>query len=212
MQVAPSADITAIVSALQQGRAPEAERMTRAWLDAEPGNEEGRILLALSLQLQERYSDALQAWRDLTVLMPRSAVHWNNLATALRDAGELRDAEDAYRHTIELDPQSAPARMNLGYLFLEYGKFSEARECFLAAHALDPASPDARIYGAQMCIALDERDLAKQLLAPRAGWTLSDELTLELASLMSSVGTADEGMQRFEGLVRRDAANLRAMA
>jgi tetratricopeptide (TPR) repeat protein len=187
--------------------------MTRTWLAREPGSEDALILLAMCLQLQERNADAVQAWRELTVLMPQSAVHWNNLATALRNAGQLLEAEDAYRRTIDIDPESFLARMNLGYLQLEYGKFPEARDCFLAAHTLDPASPEARIYAAQMCIALDERELAKQLLEPRQRWTgLSDELTLELASLMSSVGTADEGLRLFEDLLRHDPHNLRAMA
>jgi tetratricopeptide (TPR) repeat protein len=213
MQATTPADIATIVSALQQGRMQEAEQMTRARLVFEPGNEDALMLLAMCLQLQERNADAVHAWRELTVRMPQSAVHWNNLATALRNAGELLEAEDAYRRTIELDPDSFLARLNLGYLLLECGKFPEARDCFLAAHTLDPASPEARIFAAQMCIALDERDLAKRLLEPRGSWTgLPDDLTLELASLMSSVGTADEGLRLFEELLRHDPHNLRAMA
>jgi tetratricopeptide (TPR) repeat protein len=213
MQANAPADIATIVSALQQGRAPEAEQMTRAWLAQEPANEDGLILLAMCLQLQERNTDAVQAWRDLTVLMPQSFVHWNNLATALRTAGELVEAEAAYRRTVELDPESSLAQMNLGYLLLECGRYQEARECFFAAFALDPVSPEIRIYAAQMCVALDERDRARQLLEPRHSWTgLSDELTLELASLWSLAGTADEAIGLFEDLLRRDPHNLRALA
>jgi tetratricopeptide (TPR) repeat protein len=213
MQANAPADIATIVSALQQGRAPEAEQMTRAWLAQEPANEDGLILLAMCLQLQERNTDAVQAWRDLTVLMPQSFVHWNNLATALRTAGELVEAEAAYRRTVELDPESSLAQMNLGYLLLECGRYQEARECFFAALALDPVSPEIRIYAAQMCVALDERDRARQLLEPRHSWTgLSDELTLELASLWSLAGTADEAIGLFEDLLRRDPHNLRALA
>ena len=96
---------------------------------------------------------------------------------------------------------------------LESGKFPEARDAFFAAHALDAASPVARIYAAQTCIALDSRYLAEQLIAPWRSWTqLSDELTLELASLMISAGTADDGAQIFEGLLRKNPNNLRAMA
>jgi tetratricopeptide (TPR) repeat protein len=187
--------------------------MTRAWLAQEPANEDGLILLAMCLQLQERNTDAVQAWRDLTVLMPQSFVHWNNLATALRTAGELVEAEAAYRRTVELDPESSLAQMNLGYLLLECGRYQEARECFFAAFALDPVSPEIRIYAAQMCVALDERDRARQLLEPRHSWTgLSDELTLELASLWSLAGTADEAIGLFEDLLRRDPHNLRALA
>ncbi len=213
MRAIQPTDLAAIVTALQQGRATEAEHMARAWLELEPSNEDGLILLAMALQLQERNADAVQVWRELTLHMPQSATHWNNLATSLRDAGELEQAEDAYRRTLELDPASSLAQLNLGYLLLESGKFPEAHECFFSAHALDPASPEARIYAAQTCRALDQNDLATRLLEPRHGWNdLPDELTLELASLLSAAGTADEGVRLFETLIRKDPHNLRAIA
>lgn len=210
---APVADIPTIVSALQQGRAPDAERLTRAWLAREPRSEDALILLAMSLQLQDRNDDAVRAWQSLTVLMPRSPVHWNNLATALRNAGRLSEAEGAYRKTIELDPNSPLAHLNLGYLLLECGKYPEARDCFFAAHALEPAAPEPRIYAAQMSLALDERETARQLLAPRAQWNdLSDELTLELAGLMGAAGTSADGLRLLESVLARDPDNLRAVA
>lgn len=213
MQATPPTDLGAIATALQQGRALEAEAMARTWLALEPASEDGMIVLALALQLQARNADAVQVWRELTLRMPLSATYWNNLATSLRDAGELEQAEDAYRRTLDLDAASPLAQMNLGYLLLESGKFREANESFFSAHALDPASPEARIYAAQTCRALDQNDLATRLLEPRHAWyDLSDELTLELASLLSAAGTADEGIRLFENLIRKDPHNLRALA
>lgn len=213
MHATVSSDIAAIVSALQQGNAAVAEQLSRAWLVRDANTEDGMVLLALSLQQQERNDEAAQAWRELTTRMPRSATHWNNLATALRNAGELHEAKEAYQRSLELDPTCFLARLNLGYLWLEYGKNPEAHDCLMAAHALDPASPEARIYAAQTCLALDRRDLARRLLEPRHSWNaLSEELMLDLASLMSAAGTVEEGVALYEELLRRDANNLRAKA
>lgn len=162
---------------------------------------------------QDRPAEAISVCRELTQLAPQSAIYWNNLGTALRDAGELRDAEDAYRHATRLDPTFFGAFLNLGYLLLESGQFPEARDAFYAAHTLDSASPEARIYGAQTCVALDRRDLAEQLVAPWRQWMeLPDELMLDLASLMVAAGNADDGARIFENLLRKNPGNMRAMA
>lgn len=213
MQTISTPSIETIISTLQCGNPREAQRLTQEYLAMMPGNEDGLMLLSMCLMQQGRAEQAISACRALTRRFPNSAIHWSNLATAQRDAGELQDAEQTYRHAIKLDPTFFGALINLGYLLLESGKYPEARETFFAAHALDNASPEARIYAAQTCIALDSRDIAAQLIAPWRSWIgLSDELTLELAGLMTAAGNSDEGVRIFEDLLRRNPDNLRAMA
>jgi tetratricopeptide (TPR) repeat protein len=213
MHAIATPSIETIVSALQLGNPQEAERLTRDYLAREPASEDGWILLGMCLMQQGRTDEGISTCRELTRRVPESAIYWSNLGTALRDAGELHEAEQAYQRAVELDPKFFGVLINLGYLLLESGKFPEARDTFFAAHALDPASPEARIYAAQTCIALDSRDLAEQLIAPWRSWTqLSDELTVELAGLMTAAGSAQEGARIFEGLLRKDPNNLRAMA
>jgi len=213
MQAVAAPYIAPIVSALQEGKVAEAEQMSRAWLSREPASEDGLLLLTMSLQLQGRPAEAADVCRELIRLQPRSSIYWSNLGTALRDAGELNEAEEAYRRAVELEPDFFGARMNLGYLQLEYGKYAPARESFLAAHALDPASPEARVYAAQMCVALDDRLLAKRLIEPRRSWVgLPDDLVVEFASLLSLLGATDEGIGVFERLLAHDPDNLRAAA
>lgn len=205
--------IEPIVAAFQLGHLQDAERMARAYLAAKPANEDGLILLGMCLMQQDKPDEAISVCRELTQLVPQSAIYWNNLGTALRDAGELREAEDAYGKAVQLDPTFFGAQINLGYLLLESGKFPEAHDSFFAAHRLDPASPEARIYAAQTCIALDSRDIAEKLIAPWRTWTnLSEELTLDLASLMVAAGSPDESARIFEDLLRKNPNNLRAAA
>ena len=213
MQSVATSTIESIVAALQLGRPQDAERLARDFLIDQPANLDGLILLSMSLMQQDRPADAVSVCRELTRLVPQSAIYWSNLGTALRDAGELREAEEAYQKAVDLEPTFYGAQVNLGYLLLESGKFPEARDTFLAAHQLDPDSPEARIYAAQTCIALDNRPLAEQLIAPWRRWNdLSEELTLSLASLMVSAGNADDGARIFESLLRANPNNLRAIA
>ncbi len=213
MQSAVISTIDPIVSALKRGHPQEAERLARDYLSGQPANEDGLLLLSMSLIQQDRHGDAVDVCRELTRLVPQSAIYWSNLGTVLRDVGELRAAEDAYRESVRLDPAFFGALLNLGYLQLEAGKFQEARDALMSAHAIDPTSPEARIYAAMTCIALDRRDVAEELIRPWRRWIdLSDDLMLDLASLMTATEKAEEGSRIFEALLRRDPNNLRAMA
>ncbi len=213
MQTAVKLPIEAINQALMSGQAQEAERLTRGFLQLKPSDEDAMIILGVCLQTQGRSSEAADVYRNLTRLLPQSAMHWNNLGTVLRSAGQVREAEDAYRRAIELEPGYYTALMNLGYLLLQRGIYPPARECFLKAHALDPSSPEARIYAAQMCFALDSRDMAEQLIEPWRTWNdLGEDLALELAILMTHFGKAEDGTRIFENLLRANPNNLRAIA
>lgn len=187
--------------------------MTREYLALAPRDADALLLLGLCLQEQGRSSEAIEPYRQLTQMLPHSAIYWNNLGTVLRGAGQVREAEDAYRHALRLDPRDYTTAINLGFLFLERGIYPAARDAFLHAHEIDPFSPEARIYAAQMCYALDSRDRAEQLLQPWRSWTdLGEELALELAILMTHFGNADEGTRIFEQLLQENPGNLRAIA
>jgi tetratricopeptide (TPR) repeat protein len=213
VQATATPTIEPIVAALQSGHPQDAERLARDYLAAVPANEDGLILLSMCLMQQDRPAEATTVCRELIRLVPQSAIYWSNLGTALRDMGELREAEDAYRRAVQLDSTFFGAFLNLGYLLLESGKFPEAKEALFAAHVLDPNSPDARIYAAQTCLALDSRSLVEQFIEPWRQWTdLPDELMLDLAGLMTAAGSADDGARIFEGLLRKNPNNLRAIA
>jgi tetratricopeptide (TPR) repeat protein len=199
--------------ALSTGNPQEGERLLRGYLADFPSDEDGLTLLGICLMEQDKPAAASDAFRQLTELHPGSATHWNNLATTLRQAGQPLDAEKAYLSALAIEPRNADTHMNVGYLFLERGLYPQARDHFLKAHAIDPVSPEARIYAAQMCFALDSRDIAEQLLEPWRTWHgLGDDLALELAILMTHFGKAEDGTRIFEQLLQRNPQNYRAMA
>jgi tetratricopeptide (TPR) repeat protein len=208
-----SAPIAQVHDALRAGKPQEGERVLRAYLANRPADEDGLTLLGVCLIEQDKPAAAADAFRQLTRLRPESAAHWNNLATTLRQAGQPLEAEQAYRNSIRLDAQNPETYLNLGYLFLERGIYPAAQDNFLKAHALAPNAPEPRIYAAQMCFALDSRDLAEQLLEPWRSWQqLSEDLALELAILMTHFGKAEDGTRIFEQLLEHNPRNLRAIA
>jgi Flp pilus assembly protein TadD len=213
MSIPNSLPLDQVHRALRAGNPQEGERVLRAYLADFPADEDGLTLLGVCLIEQDRPANAADAFRQLTQLRPDSATHWNNLGTALRQAGQPVDAEQAYRNAIAIDARNAETHLNLGYLYLERGIYPAARDHFLQAHAIDPALPDARIYAAQMCFALDSRDTAEQLLEPWRTWgDLSDELSLELAILMTHFGKAEDGTRIFQRLLQHNPNNFRAIA
>ncbi len=200
----------AVADALHTGRGRDAEGMLQPFLARFPDDESGLTLLGLSLQIQNRGVEAANIYRRLTVLFPQS-LHWSNLGTALREAGQTHEAEQAYLKAIEVQPRDAMTRMNLAFLYLERGYPGAAAQHFLIAHRLAPGEPDARIYAAQALYATGDHEEARALIEPWKSWPqLNDTLAQELGTLLIQFGDAEEGAQIFQRLLRDDPNNQRA--
>jgi Flp pilus assembly protein TadD len=205
--------IREINTALQQGHPVEAEKLARTYLVRLPTDANALQLLAMSLHAQGRKAETVQTFHSLTQLSPNIPQYWNNLATALRNADDQAGAKAAYRTATTLDPRFYEALMNLGYLSIDMGDYPCARDSFLQAHTATPASPDARIYAAVMCAALANDEAVERLLVGWQEWkTLSDDVALELAIVLSHAGKGDDGMQILERLTQTNPNNRRATA
>jgi Flp pilus assembly protein TadD len=205
--------IREISTALLQGRPAEAEQLTRTYLARVPTDENALQLLAMCLHSQGRIAETAQAFASLTRLSPNIPQHWNNLATALRNAGDRDGSKAAYRAAIALDPHFYAALMNLGYLSIDVGDYPSARDSFLQAHAVMPASPEARIYAAVMCAALGNDEAVERLLVGWQAWEiLSDDVALELAIVLTSAGKGEDGIRILQRLVGANPNNRRATA
>ncbi|MDR3388058.1 MAG: sulfotransferase [Rudaea sp.] len=185
----PQPSIDDISRALQQGRLPLAEQWARQYLQVLPVDESALVLLGLSEQLQGKLEQAEQTFLKLTRLQPGSPIHWNNLGTVLRAAGQGEAAESAYRQSLVLDGKNVGALENLGLLYHDRGDFAAARFCFLGACELDPDLTSARIYGAHACCECTDMANAERLVASWWQWTQIDlDLQLLLASVMMRIG------------------------
>src|SRR5699024_5387478 len=116
--------------------------------------------ISVSLHWQQRLDEAVPIYAQLTELQPRSALHWSNYATALREhadrqadsAAGLEASAQAYRKALQLEPNNVQARVNYGLLLLQLRDFLSARDVLLRAVELDPATPRTRIHAARACL------------------------------------------------------------
>ncbi len=185
-------------AAYQAGNPALTEQIARQQLRAGADQESWLLMLGLALQSQSRFSEAVEAYAELTRRYPQSGTHWGNLGTVLRQAGRLEEAEGAYCQAIVLEPANAQHLLHMGLLLNEKGNRSSARVAFLNAVDLDPDNVHARIHGASTCFSCGDHGNAKRLLAERDDWQhvpdlqMDDLVTLSNALLLFGRGVDAE--------------------
>jgi Flp pilus assembly protein TadD len=92
-----------------------------------------RYNLGLTLTRQGRFAEAAQELRASIDLGLSTATAWNNLAIALRRAGEIEAAEEAFRRALQVDARHCDAAVNLGRLYLALDDTRRARTAFVEA-------------------------------------------------------------------------------
>ena len=200
-----------ILVAFQIGQLAEAEQLARSQLERHGEDEELLFLLALSLQQQKKFEEALPVYAELARLFPENSLHVGNHATALRDAGALDEAEEMYRASLRLDPKNTEQMLNLGMLQLQQRNFVEARDTLLNAFAIEPDAPSVRIHAARACAACRDDQRVDELLKPWRGWLpLEPEEQFELAMLQLMLGDANSVQALLEELLVREPSHLEA--
>lgn len=200
-----------ILAALRAGRLSDVESLCHSRLASTPGDEDALVLLGMVLQQQERNSEALDVFAELTRFHAHNGLHWGNYGTSLRSAGRIEEALAAYETSLSLDPDNPEQLLNLGIVQLELRQYEAARITLLRAHHVAPESPAARIYAARACsVFRDYR--AEQLIHPWRRWLPLDEpQQLELADLQLLLGDANGAATVLEELLSRFPESQRAM-
>lgn len=202
--------IREIVAALQSGNPAQAERMCRLHLTRDPTNESLLLLLALTLQRQDRNDEAIEYYAALTEHLPQNAAHWSNYATALRLAGKLSEAVEAASRATQLAPHEAAHFVALGLAQLQRSEHAAAQESLLKACELDPSSPEAHIHAASALVAVRDAQAYTLLRSWRSWLPLDAPEQLLLAHLLMTIGDAEDAHEVLGELVRRAPMHLPA--
>jgi tetratricopeptide (TPR) repeat protein len=113
------------------------------------------------LLAEQRYADAVEAFRkSLDLDAASESVHYNH-AIALAAVGQTNEAIVAYEQALKIAPDYAEAHNNLGNLLLRRGDYEEAMKHFREAISVNPA--DARGYN-NLGIALARQGQQEQAL------------------------------------------------
>ena len=187
------ASIEFISSAVSKGDLSEAEQACRELLKQQPGFGPALEWLAYVLQLQQRSSEALDCYRQLTESFPFNGDHWSNLATLLRDEGRLEEAERAYSRSLKINPDDCVVQGNLGLLYMECGEYVRARALLTEATLREPGVMSVRIYAVMACYECGDTVGVEELLAGWESWPpLTEDLRVDLAWIFGQLGRATE--------------------
>ncbi|KAJ8870965.1 hypothetical protein PR048_027267 [Dryococelus australis] len=90
---------------------------------------------------QQRYEDALLAWRNATALKPTHTVAWNNMVIMLDNIGHGEQAELVAQQALAVLPSEPSLHFNLANVLGKSGRFAEAEKHFLEAITFDHNNP-----------------------------------------------------------------------
>ncbi|HEV3395632.1 MAG TPA: tetratricopeptide repeat protein [Xanthobacteraceae bacterium] len=128
---------------LQAGQLPDAERLCRQILGADPRHADSLHLLGLIAHLTGRNEAAVDLIGKAIALNDSSPELHNNIAAAWRALGRLDAAAAHSARAVALKPDNAAAHMSLANALRELGKLSEAAAGYRRVLALDPNSAEA---------------------------------------------------------------------
>ncbi|HST26939.1 MAG TPA: sulfotransferase [Rudaea sp.] len=201
-----------IVAALRGGNPVEAERLSRDVLAQAPAHIDALLALAMSLHAQRRSDDAIAAFRHLTQVQPGAAMHWNNYATILHEAGHDDEAEAAWRKGMDLDPRDPEPRIQIGLLLQGRKEYLAARDMLLDAFELDREAPRPRILAANACALAQDFRGCEDLIKPWRDWLPLEEehLQMELARLLLLLSDAPASQAVLQDLLARSPQRVDA--
>ncbi|XP_061698022.1 protein O-mannosyl-transferase TMTC4 [Syngnathoides biaculeatus] len=87
---------------------------------------------------QQRHLDALNAWRNATVLKPDHSLAWNNMVILLDNIGNLGQAELIGREALRLLPKDHTIMFSLANVLGKQEKYKESEGLFLQALQINP--------------------------------------------------------------------------
>jgi predicted TPR repeat methyltransferase len=127
-----------------QGDGMKAVELIMRSLSHAPGNPHAWNNLANILSLQDKTTEAKEAYRRVTLLAPAMAEAWYNLGLCLRDEGAFEEAAQHFRTAIERQPGFLRGYETLGRLLYRLGDFQQAAHVYGRWLELEPEHPVAR--------------------------------------------------------------------
>lgn len=143
---------------LKQNEPGAAESILRAGLDADPGNQDMRMLYGETLLTLGKAREAYRQYEQAIAIGPDNAELRFAAGTVASVAGMLDRAEENYARAQQLAPNNPKHPLYLGQVLRKLGRIDEAKAAILTAAKLDPNM--AYAWGTLAGIALDENKLS----------------------------------------------------
>ncbi|MFM1747203.1 MAG: hypothetical protein RLZZ188_869 [Verrucomicrobiota bacterium] len=161
-------------------------------------------LTATTIVRNRTHLDPVALWRYSLEGRPGNARAHNNLALALRDAGDPAAARVHFVRAAELDSPYVPARYNHGVLELAEGRLKEAEVLFNEALRLAPEHPDARLNLGITLVRAGRAAEAVPLLEAAARGQPAADTHFNLGVALATVGRLNEAEGALRAASQRD--------
>ncbi len=122
----------------------------------------GICLTLLGAQYLAAWRSEYHLWLRASILSPRAALAFNNLAIAYHARGREKDALDTLRETLRIDPDHCEAHNNFGVYYRKQGKWRQAIEHFQLSLRSDPRYHIAALNLAEVQIRLGQPAKAEE--------------------------------------------------
>ncbi len=196
-------------------RADEAIRYLETGLRLQPGNAQGKQLLASVLfsrgnawLLQDRYGEAIDCYSRALVLVPGQAAILNSMGVAHLRNGQPERGREVLERAIEYDPSFAQAYTNMGSVYEELGQRHAAIQAHQKALSLDDRLFEAHYNLANLLVG--ENRFAEAIGRYRKALALqpdNSEAHNNLGNAFVLCGEVPRAIDSYRSAVRCDAGN-----
>ncbi len=134
----------------------------------DPHNKEALYHLGRVRYIQNKFDDAVAAFRRVLAIDPENVKAADNLGLSLEGKGDTAGAIAAYRNAIRLQHATLSKEsyerpyLNLGRVLLGQGHASEARQALMQATQIAPKSAEAHLQLGKAELDMESLDLARQ--------------------------------------------------
>ena len=174
----------------QAGRLAEAEGIYRQILRENPRHPVAWVNLGAVLVAEEKFDEAIDAFRTATRVRPDLIEAHYNLGLMLNTQDRLAEAIEAFGAVLRLNPNHADAYGNLGVVFFKLARYDDAVAVLTRAIELRPDFAEAYSYLGYCVFQLHEVERAIAIL--RRAVELRPDLDIPYRSLLPALNYADE--------------------
>lgn len=131
-------ELQTVIDALQSGQVGFAEASAKKLTKHYPGASIAFNLYGNALAAQNKFKDAVAAFKKAIEIDPTVAEMHFNMGILLTNQNRAEEAANAYRKAVRLKPELTDAHYNLGFALQSVGKFAQAAESYQTAIQQQP--------------------------------------------------------------------------
>ncbi len=201
-----------IMSAYQQGRLQDAEKLLRARLRSNPDEIRALSLMGVVLDGQKRFTEAESYYLNAIALAPDSASLQNNLGNHYTAEVKLEKAEQAFLRAVSIDPHHVNANLQLAQINIRRKAYPAALRFLDRLATTEQNSPAVQLLRLRALHGSGQTAEAQKLLAVlevQASEDLSFTFALGMAYVdMEQFAQAESAFAR---VLQREPANLEVL-